>query len=285
MLYLVGELHAARVAALRDVARFSDVEFGVYSQWGEDGILEYLFSRLPVANGVFVELGVEDYREANTRFLLRRRNWSGLVVDGSRRNIERIRADSIFEHHDLQAVAAFVTAENVNDLITRGGATGDIALLSIDLDGNDYWIWRAIDAVSPRVVVCEYNSVFGNNQAVTVPYDPDFDRRQAHYSKLFFGASLPALRDLAAEKGYVFLGCNSAGVNAFFIRSDCAAPFAQLVANAVYVASRFRESVAETGAQTFLSGSDRVRAIADCVVHDLRAGVNVRVGDLKPSPL
>lgn len=278
--FLVGQLHAARVASLTDVSELREVEFGVYSQWGEDGILTWLVSRIPIVNEFFVEFGVEDYRESNTRFLLRRLNWSGLLMDSSARNISRIRADRLFEHHELTAVQALVTAENVNELIAGSGATGDIGVLSIDVDGNDYWIWRAIDVISPRIVVCEYNAVFGDVHAVTVPYDPGFDRIDAHYSKLFFGASLPALRDLATEKGYVFLGCNSAGVNAFFVRRDCADPVERLASSARYVESRFRESQSAGGERTFLSGRDRAAEIADCVVYDVRACREVRVRDL-----
>lgn len=280
--FLLGQLHAARLADLREPARLRDVEFRVYSQWGEDGILEFLLSRIAVPREQFVEFGVEDYREANTRFLLRHRNWTGLVMDGSERNIERIRADSIYGHHELTAVPAFVTAGNINALLRENGVEGDIGLLSMDVDGNDYWIWRAIEAVSPRVVVCEYNAVFGGQHAITIPYDPSFSRMRAHYSKLYFGASLGALRSLAAEKGYVFVGCNSAGVNAFFVRADCAAPFATLAASAKFVQSRFRESVDRSGKPTFLSGDARAAKIADCVVHDLRAGREVRIRDLDP---
>ena len=280
---LLGELHAARTAAIREAASLAEVEFGVYSQWGEDGILEYLLSRMSVPNEAFVEFGVQDYTESNTRFLLKRRNWTGLVIDSSAANVRRIRSDPISQMYDLRSVAAMVTAENINGIISSAGIRGDIGLLSIDIDGNDYWVWKAIDVISPRVVVCEYNGLFGDDHAVTVPYDPGFDRTHAHYSKLFFGASLPALRDLAARKGYVFVGCNSAGVNAFFVRADCAAGFARLAENARFVAGKFRESRDREGRNTFLSGGARVAEIADCVVHDVRTGRPVRLGDIVPA--
>lgn len=277
---LLGELHAARTAAIAEASSMSEIEFGVYSQWGEDGILEYLVSRMDIPNEVFVEFGVQDYTEANTRFLLKRRNWTGLVIDSSAPNVRRIRSDPISQMYDLRTVHATVTAENINAIISGAGISGDIGLLSMDIDGNDYWVWRAIEVVSPRVVVCEYNSLFGNEHALTVPYDPRFQRTHAHYSKLFFGASLPALRELASARGYTFLGCNSSGVNAFFVRGDCAAPFARLAENARYVASKFRESVDRTGRNTFLSGAARVAEIADCVVYDVRGERTVRFGDL-----
>ncbi|CAN5142899.1 hypothetical protein BH23GEM2_BH23GEM2_23450 [soil metagenome] len=281
--FMVGQMHSARVADLTGVTSLAQVEFGVYSQWGEDGIIDYLTLRTEIPRPFFVEFGVEDYREANTRFLLRNRNWSGLVMDGSDKHVNAIRADPLYETNDIQAVAAFVTAENINELISAAGVSGDIGLLSIDIDGNDYWVWKALEVISPRIVVCEYNSLFGDTHAVTVPYDPVFDRRRAHHSTLYFGASLTALRDLAADKGYAFVGCNSAGGNAFFVRNDCAGPFAALQQSAGFVAGKFRESRSPDGARTFLSGSARQMEIADCVVTELRQGRRVRLRELSPS--
>jgi hypothetical protein len=279
---LLGELHAARIAAIGEAKSLAEIEFCVYSQWGEDGILDYLVSRMSVPNAAFVEFGVQDYTEANTRFLLKRRNWTGLVIDSSAANVRRIRRDPISEMFDLRSVAATVTTENINALIANSGLRGDIGLLSIDIDGNDYWVWKAIDVVSPRIVVCEYNSVFGNHHPITVPYAPGFERTAAHYSKLFFGASLPALRALADEKGYEFLGCNTSGVNAFFVRSDCAGAFASLAESACYVPSKFRESRDRSGSNTFLAGDLRAAEIADCVVYDVSTARTVRIRDLAP---
>lgn len=281
---LLGELHAHRLAQLPEAESLRQLEFGVFSQWGEDGIIEYIVSRAAIPNETFVEFGVQDYTESNTRFLLKNRNWTGLVIDGSVSNVRRIRAQPISQMHDLRSVAAHITAENINALISGGGIAGDIGLLSVDIDGNDYWVWKAIDVISPRVVVCEYNALFGGEHAVTVPYDPSFERVRAHHSKLYFGASLAALKELAAQKGYVFLGCNSAGVNAFFARNDCAGPFARLASNAAFVASKFRESRDAAGANTFLSGGARVDAIADMPVYDVRSGRTLRIRELDPYP-
>ena len=281
---LLGELHAHRLAQLTEAESLRQVEFGVFSQWGEDGIIEYLVSRAAIPNETFVEFGVQDYAESNTRFLLKHRNWTGLVIDGSVGNVRRIRAHPISQMYDLRSVAAHITAENINALIRGAGIEGDIGLLSVDIDGNDYWVWKAIDVISPRVVVCEYNSVFGDEHAVTVPYDPGFDRMAAHHSKLFFGASLPALRRLAGEKGYVFVGCNTSGVNAFFVRADCAGPFARLQESARYVASKFRESRDHAGRNTFLSGAARRAEISDCTVYDISGARTIRLGDLPATP-
>ena len=96
---------------------------------------------------------------------------------------------------------------------------GGVDLLHIDLDGNDYWVWKEIE-IQPSIVILEYNSVFGLDRTITVPYRSNFNRTNAHFSNLYFGASLKAMYDLTVKKGYSFIGCNSAGNNAYFIRKD-----------------------------------------------------------------
>jgi hypothetical protein len=191
-----------------------------------------------------------------------------------------VRDDAIYWRHELQALAAFITAENINDLLRAHVSTRDIGILSIDIDGNDYWVWKAIDAVEPRIVIVEYNSVFGPDLAVTIPYQPDFDRTRAHHSNLFWGVSLAALCLLAEQKGYVFVGSNSAGNNAFFVRRDCSTRLRALTAAEGYVRSKFRESRDQHGELTFLSGQARFDAIADLTVHDVRTDRRARLRDL-----
>jgi hypothetical protein len=248
---------------------FSESEFRVFSQGGEDGLIQYLIDRVPLLNKSFVEFGVEDYMEANTRFLLQNDNWSGLIIDGGRANVEKITRDPNYWRHDLTALCEFITRDNINELIGRR-FRGEIDLLSIDIDGNDYWVWQALDIVSPRIVICEYNSVFGVNRAVTVPYDPNFRRRDAHYSSLYFGASLPAFCDLAEKKGYVFVGCSRAGINAFFVRKNVAQNVTSLSPEKGYVLSMVRESRDQSGQLTYLSGKERQAIISEMKVFDIR---------------
>jgi hypothetical protein len=115
-----------------------DVEFKVFSQWGDDGIIQYLIRNLDIPNKTFVEFGVENYTESNTRFLLINNNWSGLVMDGSSENISYIKNDEIYWQYDLQAKHAFIDVDNVNDLISCAGFSEELGLLHIDIDGNDY---------------------------------------------------------------------------------------------------------------------------------------------------
>jgi hypothetical protein len=200
--------------------KLSDVEFQVFSQFGDDGIIQYLVHSLPVKERTFVEFGVEDYTESNTRFLLIKDKWSGLVLDGSEQNIDYIKRDRISAFFDLCAQQVFITAENINEALVEAGFSGRIGLLSVDIDGMDYWVWRAISVVDPAIVVIEYNAIFGPDRAIAVPYKPDFIRSEAHPSLLYWGASLPALQYLANAKGYALLGCNGNGNNAYFIRNE-----------------------------------------------------------------
>jgi hypothetical protein len=234
-------------------ARLADHEFRVFSQWGEDGIIQFLLRHVDCENTTFVEFGVEDYTEANTRFLLVNNNWTGLVIDSDGQAIERLKQSALCWRYGLMAVHSHITAENINEILTVNGFTGEIGLMSIDIDGNDYWVWRALNAVNPVIVIVEYNHRFGSEAAVTIPYDKDFQRGR-DYPAIYFGASLKALCALAATKGYAFVGCNSNGVNAFFVRRDkLPAKVKEMLPAAGYVAGKFNEMRDEAGRITRLS--------------------------------
>jgi len=264
----------------RDRDDFTSHELSVFSQWGEDGLIAYLVSRVQIDDPSFVEFGVEDYREANTRYLLMTRNWRGLVIDGSPANVSAIKADDISWRFELTARCAFVTRDNINALIAEAGFRGDLGLLSVDIDGNDYWVWQAIDVVQPRIVVAEYNSLWGPDRKVTVPYDPEFVRGRKHYSNLYYGASLAALEQLGRTKGYSLVGGNSAGNNAFFVRDDVLGSLPVVPARRAYRQARFREARDRDGSLTFATFSQRLAEVAQLPLHDLDAGSEVSVESL-----
>jgi hypothetical protein len=251
-----------RQCSLELIGELKDSEFKVSSQWGEDGIIQFLLKSLPIERKIFVEFGVQDYRESNTRFLLTNNNWSGLILDGSKGDIKFVKSDPIYWRYNLKAVHAFVTSENINDLLLDNGIEGEIGLLSVDIDRNDYWVWQAINVVKPAIVVSKYNFRFGPNKAVTTPYAPGFVRSEAHHSMIYYGASLKALCLLAGQKGYAFVGCNSAGNNAFFVRRDLRpAHMPELTSEAGYVADQFRESRNKDGQLTFLSNEEELKIL------------------------
>ncbi|MEO6830060.1 MAG: hypothetical protein ABI164_09640 [Acidobacteriaceae bacterium] len=247
------------------VADIQGAEFRVFSQWGEDGILQHLLRHIIAPRKVFVEFGVENYTESNTRFLLTNDNWAGLVIDGSEKNVAYIKKDNIYWRFNLKAENAFITRENINNLIRRNGIEGEIGLLSIDIDGNDYWVWEAIDVVVPSIVVLEYNSRFGPERAVTVPYDAGFVRTMAHHSNIYYGASLAALCLLGRRKGYSFVGCNMAGNNAFFVRSELRpAALPELTSMEGFVKSQFSESRDAHGVLAFLTDAQEAAILDQC---------------------
>lgn len=271
----LAAINSSRVTA----ASLDEVVFQVFSQRGEDGVIQYICSKIAVPDKTFIEFGVEDYTEANTRLLLFN-NWRGLVMDGSKLNIRFIKNDFIYWKYDLTALQSFITAENINRLISSYTDNSDIGLLSIDIDGNDYWVWEAITTIQPRIIVCEYNSAFGNKHAVSIPYDASFYKTKAHYSNLYYGASLPALCHLAEKKGYDFIGTTSAGVNAFFVRKDIAAPFIKHTAETGFHAAANRDSKDKTGKNTFLLHHQRLYEIKDLPLVDVITGTTHIIKEL-----
>jgi hypothetical protein len=274
-LLLLGQQMSRQVASLPPNESFRKVGFKVFSQWDEDGIIQYLISHLTIKNKTFIEFGVEDYEESNTRFLLLNDHWQGMVLDASEPDVRFIQTDRIYWEFDIQARCAWITRDNIDALLRDGGFPEDVGLLSIDIDGNDYWIWDAIHSIRPCIVVIEYNSVFGL-QPISVPYKANFNRLSEHYSGLYYGCSLGALHQLAATKGYILVGSNILGNNAFFIRSDLATEFREVDLERAYVPSKFKESRDPAGNLSYVRGEDRRKLIEHLPV------VNVLTGKEKP---
>jgi hypothetical protein len=277
---LMGRMLANQICSHGIYENIQEAEFQVFSQFGDDGILQYLIGQTLPSVEQFIEFGVQDYTESNTRFLLLNNNWSGLIIDGDPTNIEVVKRQPYYWRHDLRAVAQFVDRDNINTLFEAAGFSGDIGLLSIDIDGNDYWVWEAIHVVEPVIVTVEYNSVFGAEYAITIPYDPTFHRTKAHFSNLFWGASLKALCLLAEKKGYDFVGSNSAGNNAHFVRKDKIGKIPVKTAAQGYAESKFRESRNPEGEFTYLRGRQRIEAIKDMQVIDVENNQTAFIKDL-----
>jgi hypothetical protein len=209
---------------LPDIA---DIQFRSHSQNQEDGILLYIFSLIGSTNKKVVEICAGDGIECNAANLIINHLWVGLLFDGNKQLIDRGKQYYVENQDTLcmqpSLVHAWVTAENVNDLIRNSGfVEGEIDLLSLDMDGIDYWVWKAIDCISPRVIVLEFNWAWGTERSVTIPYQPEFtwDRKNERNALQYYGASLPAFVKLGREKGYRLIGCEHWGFNAFFIRND-----------------------------------------------------------------
>jgi hypothetical protein len=192
--------------------------FHLWSQNEEDGITLALLKLVGTTNRRFVELGA-GVNGGNSGFLAEVCGWTGLMVDGSPARAAKLAAR--FGRFGVHTQAAWITTEGVNQLIADHGLTGEVDLLSLDIDGNDYWVWEQLDICSPRVVILEFNPAFGPERAVTVRYDPAFDRGQyKSVTHQFYGASLAALTRLSREKGYRLVLVEPRGANAYFLRND-----------------------------------------------------------------
>lgn len=257
--------------------KLTQKEFRVYSQWGDDGIIQYLVHVLKLKSEFFIEFGVADFYESNTHFLMINNNWRGLVIDGSADNIRTVKNSPLYWRYDLQAEASFVTAENINQLLAKSGF-GKIGLLHIDLDGNDYWVLKALNLAiyQPDILILEYNAHFGFDRAISIPYDPEFYRINAHYTGQYFGASLPALNLIAEEKGYYFIGCNSGGNNAYFLRNEHQNMIPKLGLRDGFVNAKFRDARDQQGRLVYWSREVAQKAIRGLTV------INVKNGQTEP---
>ena len=222
-LTLVNQYRTMAAAGMR-LPDLSNAEFRAFSQNGEDGILLYLFAILGTTNKVVIEICAGDGIQCNSANLILNHGWHGLLVDG---NPELVRKGKEFYalHPDTftlppQFIHAWIDKETVNDLIGNAGFSGEVDLLSIDVDGVDYWLWEAITVINPRVIVTEVQCIWGPQPSLTVAYDPAFQAPTVNGLPLHAGATLQAFVKLARRKGYRLVGVNSLGINAFFVRED-----------------------------------------------------------------
>jgi len=228
--------HAANIENLRNLAvedyisrqlqenaryqnprRLNRYEYQVYSQNGEDGIIAEIFNRIGIEKRFFVEFGVGDGLENNTAYLLLK-GYAGCWIESNSEQVKRIdqKFSLLIKNKRLKVMNARVSQENIESLFKEASIPQEFDLLSIDIDGNDYWVWKAIDAYHPRVVVIEYNAMYPPDIACVAKYNPEFQWDQTSY----YGASLKSLETLGTDKGYRLVGCDFRGVNAFFVRQD-----------------------------------------------------------------
>ncbi|ANW95193.1 hypothetical protein AXE80_02350 [Wenyingzhuangia fucanilytica] len=207
----------------KELPSVSETGYRVFSQFEEDGKLLFVFSVIGMKNKTFVEIGSDDGVNSNSANLYFNFAWRGLFIDGNSNSIKRgERFFNKYPHswfYKPKFKCTKVTRENVNELIHEAGFQGEIGLLSIDIDGNDYWVWDAIDTISPEVVIIETHVEFGLNDIV-VPYDPNYFYPGKH--PVYHGASPVAMNKLANKKGYRLVGANELGFNFIFVKNGLA---------------------------------------------------------------
>jgi hypothetical protein len=198
----------------------NQAELKIFSQFGEDGIIDFLIETLNIKFIKFVEVGTADYSESNTRFLFETGRAEGLIIDSDRNLVSKVKRLFQLWRGNIKIISLFVDKENLIDTLKKNDSLEKIDLFSMDVDGVDYWLIKELPDKISKIFIAEYNANFGPNLEVSVPYIKDFDRTIYHYSNLGWGMSLKALVKLMNKKGYEFVGTNSAKCNAFFIRKD-----------------------------------------------------------------
>ena len=251
----------------------SDYEFKIFSQWGEDGIIDFLVGEVSINNKTFIEFGVEDFSESNCRFLLMNRDWNGFVIDSSRKNIELLKNSNYFWKYNLNALCTFVDKDNINKLLNESNFDSDLGILSIDIDGNDYHILNNINFFNPRIIICEFNPIFGIDRKITVPYDPKFSRTNKHYSNLYWGTSINALIFLLTKRDYTLIGTGMLGCNAYFVKNSLLTAHLKILARNPFCFNfNFRESRDKKGNLNFLTIKQSIKEIENMEVLNVETG-------------
>ena len=250
-----------------------DIEEKIFSQNGEDGIIDYLIHKLNIGNKNFVEIGVGNYRESNTRFLYNTYHPKGLIIDYIDDMKNKVKKHVNFWKGDLRICNQKIDSENILDLLNKN-CDYEIDLFSIDIDSIDYWIIKKLKNNISKIFVAEYNPVFGAELEVTVPNISGFERSKYHYSYLCYGMSLKALINLMDQKGYYFIGTNLQKINAFFILKEFKKEefFKNIKIKSLdnYTNSNIRDSRDVNNKLNYLSGHKKLKEIEDCEVINLK---------------
>lgn len=214
---LSRELSMASDARYSDPRHLCRLSGQVYSQNCEDGIIQEVFRRVGTTNRFFVEIGVGDGLENNTRLLLET-GWRGVWIEGDAGLARRIRNRfaAEIESGALTLVNAFVDRDNVERLMRDAGAPEAFDFLSVDVDYNTHHVWRAIKSFRYRAACVEYNASY----PASLDYEERYDPRRMWDKSNRFGASLKALERIGADAGMKLVGCDWHGVNSFYVASD-----------------------------------------------------------------
>lgn len=212
------------LAKQKERLSFEEIGFDVYSVTHEDGIFLYLFSSIGTTNKKLVDIGAGGINGSSVANLIINHGFTGLLIDGDTKSIEfaRHHYSKLNLSNQPTLKSTMITAENINSLIRESNISGEIDLFCLDIDGVDYWIWKALDVIQPRVVMVEYQDLLGPERACTIPYSPSFSMSNYPVNKEnhnYCGASLSAFIKLGKEKGYRLIGCNNGGWNAFFMKN------------------------------------------------------------------
>ena len=271
-----------QLAARSQFRNLWDAEFKIFSQWGEDGIIFFICDRLDIWRPRMLEIGAGDFTECNSRFVAQELAGQVVVVDSDRSLATNVTNRPDAWRGTVLALTEWVTPDSAADLLLRTQRLiGYVDVLSLDIDGNDYWVLESMPLETVKVLVVEYNPLFGSELAVTVPRTDSFSRYDAHESSLYYGASLRAFIGLATDRGFDFVGTNRVGNNAFFVKSSLSRslgiPLPDVSHLDRFVDWPIRDGRSEDGSLSLLTGLARIESMADMPLVNLMDGSQVTV--------
>lgn len=270
---------------LENIKDIDQTNYKVFSQNGEDGIIQYLIKTLKLKHIKFVEIGTEDYTESNTRYIFHTMRCDGLIIDPLK-NLDTLVKKNIpeFWKNNLKIINNFATPENINSLLEDSNFHNDIDLFSLDIDGIDYWIIKKLKKNISKIFIAEYNPYFGPDLEITIPNINNFNRTSYHYSNLCWGVSLKSLIKIMIEKNYTFVGSNDFLNNAFFVSNDHIDKIKIKKPNLEnlfeFTNAKYREGRDQIGNLTFIEPRKILYEIKDCEVIDLKRDKLVKIREL-----
>ena len=278
-IFMIGNSHILNARRnYESIENLSDLDYQIFSQNGEDGILDYLLYQLKIQKPKFLEIGVGDYSECNTRFIFERCSSKGTIIDLLDNLEKKVKKNVLLWKGELNVINKNINSENILNILNEYNTLNQLDLFSLDIDGIDYWILEKMPQNFSKIAILEYNPLFGAELEITVPNIDNFNRTQYHYSNLCFGMSLKAAINLMDKKNFYFIGTNLFRNNAFFVSKDFIKEkfFKNLKVNDIYNSTdaNFTESRDENGNLNYLKSKKRIEKILDCEVVDLSNNKN-----------
>ena len=278
--------HQGLLARLDGIGTLSEAEYSVYSQWGEDGIIDFLSNRLGILRPAYLDFGAGDIRGSNGRWLMESMGGAAVFVDARDDLAATLQSSGLGVISDSSVIQTYLDFENASEVYLEGQSRlgGNVDIFSLDIDGQDYWVLESLRALDAKIVIVEYQAYLGHEFALSVPKAKEFDRTSSHFSWIYYGASLPAFIELMTSRGYKLLGTNSQRSNAFFVRNDLVSKYElgelNVPAMKELCLSRGGESRDQSGSLASAHGDQRLILVQGLVWHDCRSGRNATLTEL-----
>lgn len=222
---IVNQYRHCRSRGVKPYEKLVDAGFRVHSEFEEDGIILYVLSMIEPRSRRVVEMCCGDGNQCMATNLILNHGFTGVLFEGD--PSQAAQAHKYFESKQdtklmpPKIVGGWITRENINSLLDEHDASGEVDLLSLDIDGNDYWVLQAIRNLNPRLIVCETHDIIPSHLSLVMPYDPEFNfRSKPNLEQDFRSASLRAMTNLCRERGYRLIGSHRHGFNVFYLRND-----------------------------------------------------------------